>query len=602
MREKTVPPVATTEHPNLGTVSAHNANVDPDHVAFHRRRTSQDPWEEVTCRQFDEEVQALAAALRAAGLSTGDRVGVISRTRYEWTLVDFAVWTAGLVSVPIYETSSADQVEWILSNSGCRAVIVELDDHRTTVEKVRATCPDVEHVWQIDRGDVDALVASDQDRSVLAEVRRTVGHDDLATIIYTSGTTGRPKGCELTHGNFLLLAENTTVTLAEITQGPHASILLFLPLAHVLARLIQVVSVMSRMRVGHAPDIAHLLPDLESFRPTLILAVPRVFEKIYNSMDQKAATEGKGKIFRLSARTAIAFSRALDQAKVPWALRLQHQVFDRLVYAKLRRALGGQCLYAISGGAPLGKRLGHFYRGAGFTILEGYGLTETTAPTNVNTPSFNTIGTVGQPLPGTATRIADDGELLVKGVGVFRGYHDNPEATAEAFTEDGWFHTGDLASIDDAGRLTITGRKKELIVTAGGKNVAPAPLEDAIRAHPLVSQCLVVGDQRPFIAALITLDAEMVPMWGKAHGITELTLEAALTDPIVQGHLQQAIDRANARVSRAESIRKFTVLTSDFTEESGHLTPSLKVKRNVVLRDFADEVDRLYGGPAPARS
>lgn len=598
MREKSVPLLTTSTDANLGCVTRRNAAKYPDQVALSRRAPGARDWEDVTCRQFDQEVRALAAAFRATGLEQGDRVAVMSRTRYEWTLTDFAIWTAGLVSVPIYETSSPDQVRWIVSNSECRAIVVETAGHRATVDAIRPECPSLRHLWEIEGGDLARMGQEVHDQTVLEDISSSIGHDDLATIIYTSGTTGRPKGCELTHGNFLMLSANATEALHEITRQEGASTLLFLPLAHVLARLIQVLAVDARMRIGHAPDIKTLLDDMGSFRPTLILAVPRVFEKIYNSLDQKAATEGKGRVFRLSARTSIAYSRALDRGPVRLPLRIQHKLFDSLVYAKLRAALGGRCDWAISGGAPLGERLGHFYRGAGINIFEGYGLSETTAPTNVNTPSSNAIGTVGIPLPGTSTRIAEDGELLVKGIGLFRGYFNNPQATADAFTPDGWFLTGDLGSLDEQGRLRITGRKKEIIVTAGGKNVAPAPLEDAIRAHPLVSQCMVVGDKKPFVAALITLDPDMVEMWGKAHGRPDLTWESARDDDYVREHLQMAVDRANAKVSRAEGVRKFSILDTDFTEESGHLTPSLKLRRTAVAAEFADEIEALYGTAA----
>ena len=607
MREKSVPVVTKSTESHLGMIVARNARLEPEKVVFSRRSPGSDVWEDVTARQFNDQVRALGAAFRATGLHWGDRVGIMSRTRYEWTLTDFALWTAGLVGVPIYETSSADQVRWILADSGARGVVVETTEHQQLVESVRTDCPELAHVWQIDAGDLDRLAAESHDVGPLEEAAARTTSADLATIIYTSGTTGRPKGCQLTHANFLELSANAIETLPEITRRSDASTLLFLPLAHVLARFIQVLAVDARFRIGHAPDIKTLLPDVSSFQPTLLLAVPRVFEKIYNSVDQKAVLEGRGRIFRMAAATAISYSRALDQGSPSALLKARHKLFDLLVYGKLRAALGGSCEYAISGGAPLGERLGHFFRAAGVTILEGYGLTETTAPTNVNTPSFNTVGTVGQPLPGTSTRLADDGELLVKGIGVFRGYFGNPEATAAAFTDDGWFHTGDLGAIDDAGRLTITGRKKEILVTAGGKNVAPAPLEDMIRAHPLVSQCMVIGDQKPFIAALITLDPEMVPLWGKAHGLEGLTLEATRTDETVREHLQMAVDRANERVSRAEAIRKFAILDGDFTEESGHLTPSLKVKRALVLKDYAMAIHELYAesrGPAspPSRS
>ncbi|MEP7160318.1 MAG: AMP-dependent synthetase/ligase [Dermatophilaceae bacterium] len=595
MREKSIPLIAEPSESSLATVTARNARIAPDHVAFGRRRPGSDVWQDVTCREFDQEVRALASGLRAAGIAPGDRVAIMSRTRYEWTLADFAIWAAGAVSVPIYETSSPDQMRWIADDSAARAVIVEQEHHCSVVAEVRDQLPDLQHVWCIEAGDLEKVADVDVDDAGLDALHAGMSRDDLATIIYTSGTTGRPKGCEITHGNFLYLTSNIDEILPEITRSPGASLLLFLPLAHVLARLIQVLAVETRMQIGHAPDVTALLPDLASFRPTFFLAVPRVFEKVYNSMDAKAAAEGKGHIFRLATRTAIAYSRSLDVGGPSLGVKLQHKLFDILVYGKLRTALGGNLAYAVSGGAPLGARLGHFYRGTGLVILEGYGLTETTAPTNVNTPATNTIGTVGLPLPGTSTQIADDGELLVKGVGIFRGYHNNPEATAEIFTEDGYLRTGDLGTLDDAGRLTITGRKKEIIVTASGKNVAPAPLEDSIRAHPLVSQCIVVGDQRPFVAALLTLDAEMLPLWAKAHNRAGLTVEEARGDDFVREHLQMAIDRANQGVSRAEQIRKFTILDGDFTEESGHLTPSMKVKRNVVMHDCTAQIDELYG-------
>lgn len=607
MREKSVPVITRATEAHLGLITARNARLAPEQVVFSRRSAGSDGWEELTAQQFDDEVRALGAAIRSAGLQWGDRVAIMSRTRYEWTLTDFALWTAGLVGVPVYETSSPDQVRWILADSGASAIVVESAEHQRIVESVRPDCPQLAHVWQIEAGDLDRLAAQGHDTTSLEDAAARTTPADLATIIYTSGTTGRPKGCELTHANFLELSANAIDSLPEITRRPGAATLLFLPLAHVLARFIQVLAVDARFRIGHAPDIKALLPDLASFQPTLLLAVPRVFEKIYNSLDQRAAAEGKGRIFQIAAATAIAYSRALDTGSGSLALRARHKLFDVLVYRKLRAALGSRCEYAISGGAPLGERLGHFFRGAGVTILEGYGLTETTAPTNVNTPSCTTIGTVGAPLPGTATRTADDGELLVKGIGIFRGYFNNAEATAAAFTEDGWFRTGDLGSIDDAGRLTITGRKKEILVTAGGKNVAPAPLEDVIRAHPLVSQCMVIGDRKPFIAALITLDAEMVPMWGNGQGLVGLTVEAARTEPMVREHLQRAVDQANERVSRAEAIRKFVILEGDFTEESGHLTPSQKVKRGVVMKDCAQAIHEMYAesrGPMapPVRS
>jgi long-chain acyl-CoA synthetase len=394
------------------------------------------------------------------------------------------------------------------------------------------------------------------------------------------------------------LTENTVERLAEVVRAQDASTLLFLPLAHVFARFIEVLCVAAGARMGHSSDIKNLMADFASFRPTFILAVPRVFEKVYNSAEQNTTAEGKGKIFAVAADTAIAYSEALDRGGPGVALRARHAVFDRLVYGKLRAAMGGKVQYAVSGGAPLGPRLGHFFRGIGLTILEGYGLTETTAPATVNTPDLIKIGTVGPPLPGVGVRIADDGEVLLKGVGVFASYRGKEQATVDAM-QDGWFHTGDLGSLDEDGFLRITGRKKELLVTAGGKNVAPAALEDGLRAHPLISQCMVVGDQKPFIAALITLDEEMWPTWSKNHGLEDVPFDLARTQEAVHEQVQQAVDEANKAVSRAESIRTFRILAGDFTEENGYLTPSLKLKRSVVMKDFAKDVEQLYAGPKP---
>ena len=553
-------------------------------------------WRPVTARAFGDEVAAVAKGLLALGLAQGDRVAIMSRTRYEWTLLDFAAWQAGLVPVPVYETSSVEQVRWILANAGVRAVVVETAAHAALVAEARDEAPSVEHVLVLDDDAVDALRAGGADVPDCALAARTeaLGADDVATIIYTSGTTGRPKGVELTHRSFVHLARNGVRSLGEICAVPGARTLLFLPLAHVFARYIEVMAVTSGSVLGHAPDIKNLLPDLASFRPTYLLAVPRVLEKVYNSAEQKAGAGARLKIFRWAAKVAIETSRAQDAPRGPSpVLRAQHALAGRLVYASLRAALGGRCTYAISGGAPLGERLTHFYRGIGLTILEGYGLTETTAPTAVNRPGSVAPGTVGLPFAGTSVRIGEGGEVLVRGDHVFRGYHDDPAATAAAFV-DGWFRTGDLGSLDDEGRLRITGRTKEIIVTAGGKNVAPAVLEDRFRGHPLVSQCVVVGDQRPFIAALVTLDAEMLPGWLAARGLREMPVAEAAVHPEVLAALHRAAERANEAVSRAESIRKIRVLTSDFTEKNGYLTPSLKVKRARVLEDFASEVDAIY--------
>jgi long-chain acyl-CoA synthetase len=589
-----VPPLvpATTEG-NLSDLPHGWAEREPSRVLLRVKEGSD--WRDVTATEFTGQVRALAKGFAAAGIEVGDRVGIMSKTRYEWTLCDFALWTAGAVPVPIYETSSAEQVQWICSDSAAVALVVEDATHASLVTEVRDQVPSLRDVWQIDTGALDEVVAagaevSDED----IEARRgAVDRTALATVIYTSGTTGQPKGCELTHDNFMALAENATERLKEVVCAPGASTLLFLPLAHVFARFIEVLALTSGSALGHTPDPKKVVDDLGGYRPTYILSVPRVFEKIYNSSEQKAEAAGKGRIFRWAATVAGDWSRAQDTGGAgPW-LRAQHALADRLVYAKLRAALGGRAQYAVSGGAALGERLGHFFRGVGLVVLEGYGLTETTAPSNVNTPDLTKIGTVGRPLPGVGVRIADDGEVLVKGNNIFRAYHNNPEATAEAI-RDGWFHTGDLGEIDDDGFLRITGRKKEMLVTAGGKNVSPAVLEDRLRANPLISQCMVVGDGRPFIAALMTLDEEMLPAWAANNDLEGITVEEARTNEKVLAEIQRAVDSANKAVSRAESIRKFEVLDGDFTEANGYLTPSMKLRRNRVMHDLSHHVEALY--------
>lgn len=596
MHEKSTPLVlpATTEG-SLADLPLRWASAEPGRVSFSVR--SAEGWTDVTAATFAADVSALAKGLIAAGVQQGDAVGIMSRTRYEWTVADFALWSTGAVPVPIYETSSAEQVEWILADSGAVGVLVETAAHLASVEAGRSRLERLRHVWVIDHGDIDSLSGDSGtvDDAELAARRAGLDRNTLATVIYTSGTTGRPKGVELTHGNFLTLAENAAQELADVVASAGASTLLFLPLAHVFARFIEVLAVTAGVRMGHSSDLKALLDDFAAFQPTFILAVPRVFEKIYNSAEQKAEAGGKGRIFAGAAATAVAWSEARDAGTVPLGLRVRHALFDRLVYARLREAMGGKVQYAVSGGAPLGTRLGHFFRGIGVTILEGYGLTETTAPATVNRPNAMRIGSVGLPLPGVDVRVADDGEVCLRGVNVFRGYRGNPTATAEAI-RDGWFRTGDLGELDADGFLRITGRKKEILVTAGGKNVAPAVLEDRLRSHPLVSQCIVVGDGQPYIAALVTLDEEMYPSWAANHGLDGVAFAAARTDERVVAEIQGAVDEANTAVSKAESIRKFALLEGDFTEESGHLTPSLKLKRNVVMRDFEDEVDALYGG------
>lgn len=522
----------------------------------------------------------------------------MSRTRYEWTVIDYAIWSAGAVGVPIYETSSADQVKWIISDSGAKAVFVELESHEETVRESASELPELKNVWRVEGGALDELTASGSGvpDETLAERRTARGGPDLATIVYTSGTTGRPKGCRLTHDNLLFTARNVaTGPLEPLFVVENRAALLFLPLAHSFARIIEVVLIETGTILAHTPNMKNVGPDLQGFKPTFLLGVPRVFEKVYNSAEQKATADGKGKIFHAAADTAVAWSRAQSAGGAGLGLRLKHTLFDKLVYGKLRAATGGSLWGAVSGGSALGERLGHFFRGVGIEVFEGWGLTETSAPSTVNLPGANKIGTVGKPFPGVTIGIGEDGEVLVKGRHLFDGYWNNAEATAEAIDTGGWFHTGDVGELDQDGYLRITGRKKELIVTGAGKNVAPGPMEDHIRAHPLVSQALVVGDDRPFIAALVTLDPEALEQWKAANGRAGATLAELSTDPAVLAEVQKAVDNANRFVSKAEQIKKFSVLDIDITEESGHLTPTLKVKRNIVMRDFAKQVDALYG-------
>jgi long-chain acyl-CoA synthetase len=575
-----------------------NATEHADTVVFSRR--TDDGWSDVTAAEFHMDVTSVARGLIAAGIEAGDRVALLSRTRYEWTLLDYAIWFAGAVTVPVYETSSADQVEWILSDAGARAIFVETADHRARVKEVRDGLEQLHHVWSIEDHGLNVLrtLGVDVTDEQLAERRTQAGPDDLATLIYTSGTTGRPKGCMLTHGNFMFeltvaVDELDTLFAADPEAGESPATLLFLPLAHVFARIIQVGCVKARVRMGHSADIKNLLDDFAAFRPTFILAVPRVFEKVFNTASQRAVADGRGKIFDRAAEVAIAWSRGLDGGRAGIATRAQHRVLDRLVYAKLRAALGGRCRHAISGGAPLGDRLGHFYRGIGVNVLEGYGLTETTAALTANLPDAQKVGTVGRPLQGTSVRVADDGELLFRGGQVFAGYWHNDEATAESKDDLGWFHTGDVGEIDDEGFVRITGRKKEILVTAGGKNVAPAVLEDRLRSHRLVDQCIVVGDGRPFIAALVTIDPETLPSWAEQHGKSGDV--ADLVDDVdLRAEIEAAVEDANKAVSKAESIRKFEIVSAAWTEEGGQLTPSLKLKRSVVMREHRDDIDALY--------
>ncbi|MEV7648423.1 AMP-dependent synthetase/ligase [Arthrobacter sp. NPDC089319] len=597
MREYSVPVlVDVPRDANIADLVVEQAQKASNPALFSRKDSS-GAWQDIRATEFLADVTRLAKGLISSGVQPGQRVGIMARTRYEWSLVDFAVWFAGAVSVPIYETSSPSQIAWILGDSGAVAVFAESAAHEAKVRRAALDegLENLKHVWQLDEESLDALrtAGNDVPDADVAERRSAACLDDLATIIYTSGTTGRPKGCELTHGNFVELSKNAAAALPDVAHEG-AQTIMFLPLAHVFARFISVLCVAAGATVAHTPDIKNLLPDLQSYRPTFILAVPRVFEKVYNSSMLKAEDGGKGKIFHAAADTAVAWSRADAAGKVPLTLKLKHKLFDKLVYHKIREAMGGRVEHAVSGGGPLGERLGHFFHGIGLLVLEGYGLTETTAPISVNTPQLVKIGTVGAPLPGNAVKIADDGEILAKGVCVLRGYFNRPDLTAEAF-QDGWFRTGDIGELDADGFLSITGRKKEIIVTASGKNVVPAQLEDQIRADALVSQCVVIGDNRPFISALITLDEEALPGWLERHGLpTGTTMEQAANHDAVKTAIQALIDQANQSVSQAEGIKSFRVIPSDFTEASGHLTPSLKIKRAQVLADFDELVEQIY--------
>jgi long-chain acyl-CoA synthetase len=585
--------VTTPDEMSVGDLLADHANRTPDRVLV--ERLVDGSWTPVTAAEMHATATAIAKGLVAAGIQPGDRVAIMSRTRPEWTYLDFGIWYAGAVPVPVYETSSADQTAWILADSGAVAAVVENASHVAVIEEARAEAPTLQHVWQIEDGALEQLAAAGVDVSdaTIRERRDGVRLGDLATVIYTSGTTGRPKGAELSHGNFVELTRNAIGALGDDILHERARTLLFMPLAHVFARFIEVLCVAAGVPQGHTPDTRTLMADIGTFRPTFILSVPRVFEKVYNSSEAKAAAGGKIKIFHWAARVAISYSRSLDTGGPSFGLKLQYKLAHKLVLHKIQDALGGQADFAISGGAPLGDRLGHFFRGVGLTVLEGYGLTETTAPLTVSLPAKAKIGTVGPPLPGTSLRIDSDGEILAQGVGVFRAYRGNEAATNESVV-DGWFHTGDIGELDDEGYLKITGRKKELIVTAGGKNVVPSQLEDKLRSHPLISQCVVVGDQRPFVAALVTLDTEMLPVWLSNHSLPEMGVTEAAKNPDVLAALQRAVDRTNSSVSRAESIRLFEVLTDDFTIENDYLTPSLKVKRAKVLADYGGVIDDLY--------
>ena len=593
MNEITIPaiiPAAVAG--NLTNLISERAHFEPERVLV--SRPMGDRWQAVTAKEYEEEIKAVAKGFIAAGVGFGDRVAIMAKTRYEWTVLDFAIWYAGAVPVPIYETSSAEQVDWILTDSAAVAIVVETPALAELVQPVMpATC---KNIWNITYNALATLTHEGKGVSddEIAKRREKLKPETLATLIYTSGTTGKPKGVQLTHGNFLAECGNVVNGASDLFLKPGGSTLLFLPVAHVFGRMVQIGSITAGLHLAHCSDLTKLPADLASFKPTFVLAVPRIFEKIYNGAEAKADAAGKGKIFHKAAEVAIAYSRALDTKKISPLLKLQHGLFDKLVYSKIRAGLGGRVEAAISGGAPLGERLGHFYRGAGVRVLEGYGLTETTAGATLNLTSSHRVGSVGKPIPGTTIKIAEDGEVLIKGPIVMQGYWQNDAANKEVFDSNGYFKSGDLGKIDEEGYLSIVGRKKELIVTAGGKNVAPAVLEDRLRSHPLISQCMVVGDNKPFIAALITIDPDAIKPWAVANKKEGASIAELAKDPTLQAVIQTAVDETNKAVSRAESIRKFIILPVDFTIAGGHLTAKLSVKRHVVSQQFAREIDELF--------
>ena len=597
MREFSVPasfPVG--EHDNVVSAVFDHERDDPEHVII--QRLVDDSWIDVTCKEVAAQIRSAALGLIALGVQAGDRVALLSATRYEWPIIDFAILSIGALTVPIYETSSAEQVRFVLADSGAVVAFAETDDHATRIEQLEGELPDLRKVLRIEGADASALdemaeLGKDIDAAEVEARLAGIKSTDPATLIYTSGTTGRPKGCQLTHSNLLYELRGAKACFPkQLDKGE--KLLVFLPLAHVLARAITIAAFTNGVTLGFTSDIKNLVPTLGVFKPTLVVSVPRVFEKVYNTADQNARNDGKGKIFALAAATAIEWSQAQETGGAGLLLKLKHGLFDRLVYGKLRAALGGNCGSAISGGAPLGARLGHFYRGVGLTIYEGYGLTETSAAITVNRVDDIKVGSVGKLVPGNSMRINDDGELLVSGGVVFNGYWHNEEETKAVFSDE-WFHTGDLGAIDDDGFLTIVGRKKEIIVTAGGKNVAPALLEDRLRAHPLISQAMCVGDAQPFIAALITIDPEAFPGWKERNGKDGGASVGDLADdPDLLAEVELAVKEANQVVSKAEAIRKFAILPVDFTEDTGELTPTLKVKRKVVAEKFAADIDALY--------
>ncbi|MGA9869686.1 MAG: long-chain fatty acid--CoA ligase [Rhodococcus sp. (in: high G+C Gram-positive bacteria)] len=594
MREYSVPASFTIpDDASMADTVFRYEKESPNVVPFQRLIGGR--WTDVTAAQFAREVAAVAKGFIASGVELGDRVAILSATRYEWVLLDYAIWTAGGCTVAIYETSAPDQAQWILEDSATKLLVVETPQHAEALKEVTEGAADLREVLQIDAGAIDELTTrganvTDED---LDARRHQVTASTPATLIYTSGTTGRPKGVQLTHANFYAEVQATQIALHDSMKEGNRT-LMFLPMAHVFARAISFGAFESKATVGHTSDVTTLLDQFASFKPDFILSVPRVFEKVYNSAKQKAHDGGKGSIFDKAAATAIEWSEAQDKGGAGLVLNVKHKVFDKLVYSKLRAALGGNCDRAVAGGAALGARLGHFFRGVGIPVYEGYGLTETSAAVTVNTTAEQRIGSVGKPINGHSAKIAEDGELLVKGPVVFSGYWHNDKATAESII-DGWFHTGDLGSIDQDGYVSITGRKKEIIVTAGGKNVAPAVLEDALRANALISQCLVVGDAKPFIGALITLDPEALPGWKERNGVAEnVAFEELKKNADLVAEIDKAVADANKKVSKAEQIKKYKILENDFTVETGELTPTMKLKRNIIHQERSSEIESIY--------
>lgn len=594
MREYSVPASFTIpDDASMADTVYRYEKESPNFVPFQRLENGN--WTDITAARFATEVAAAAKGLIASGIELGDRVAILSATRYEWVVLDYAIWSAGGCTVAIYETSSADQAQWILEDSATKLLVVETAAHSSNLKEVTEGAKDLREVLQIDAGAIEELTTrgagvSDED---LHARRHQVSAASPATLIYTSGTTGRPKGVQLTHANFYAEVQATQIALHDSMKEGNRT-LMFLPMAHVFARAVSFGSFESKVTVGHTSDVTTLVDQFAVFKPDFILSVPRVFEKVYNSAKQKAHDGGKGSIFDKAAATAIEWSEAQEKGGAGLVLNLKHTVFDKLVYSKLRAALGGNCTRAVSGGGPLGARLGHFFRGAGVPVYEGYGLTETSAAITVNTTKDQRVGTVGKPIDGHSVKVAEDGELLLKGPVVFSGYWHNEKATAEAIV-DGWFHTGDLGAIDQEGYVSITGRKKEIIVTAGGKNVAPAVLEDALRANAIISQCLVVGDAKPFIGALITLDPEALPGWLERHNLAaDIPFSELSKNAEMVAEIDKAVAEANKKVSSPEQIKKYTILENDFTVETGELTPTMKLKRNIIHSERGSDIEAIY--------